>query len=273
MRAAGLGSGQGFPPGSLLAEITPVVITLNEAANIGRCLANLGWARRIVVVDSGSTDETLAICATDPRVRIYTHAFEGHAAQWNWALRMTDLDTEWVLALDADFMTTPQAVSEIGRVDVDTPFDGFRVGFRYAMWGHVLRSGIYTPVTLLFRRTRGRYVQDGHAQRLVLEGATGQLSARFIHDDRKPLARWLQSQLRYAELEADNAAADNASLKSWLRRRSPFAPVAVAVYCLLVRGGLWEGPAGWAYALQRTLAEALLAIVLLERRRAPDSQP
>jgi hypothetical protein len=122
----------------------------------------------------------------------------------------------------------------------------------------------------LFHRSSGAtYVQDGHTQRLALAGQVGRLQGKILHDDRKPLARWLQSQDRYAALECDHllrASGDNLSWQDKLRRMMFVAPFLVPLYCLLARGLLFDGWAGLHYTFQRTVAEAILSIKLIERR-------
>src|SRR5579864_8962659 len=95
------------------ASLTVVVLTFNEERNLAACLASLApCAARLVVVDSGSTDRTLAIAA-EYGATVVTHAFETHARQWAWALDWAQIDTEWVLGLDADQVLTPDLAREI----------------------------------------------------------------------------------------------------------------------------------------------------------------
>ena len=90
----------------------------------------------------------------------------------------------------------------------------------------VLRSGIYPPVTVLYRREGATYVQDGHTQRIAIEGDIEDLQSPMLHDDRKPFRRWFNSQSRYTELEAQKLlAADPAEA----RIRRPAA--SLACYC------------------------------------------
>ena len=96
----------------MLAQITPVVLTYNEAANIGRVLARLTWADRVVVLDSFSTDETESIASGYPNVTFQQRRFDTHANQWNFGLRETGIGTPWVLALDADYVL-PEASRNI----------------------------------------------------------------------------------------------------------------------------------------------------------------
>ena len=252
----------------MLSEITPVILTFDEAPNIGRCLERLGWARDIVVVDSGSGDATLEICARFPQVRVFSRPFDNHAAQWNFAVHETGITGAWVLCLDADYMIPQTVAEEIDSLRPANDVSGYWLSFRYAVMGKPLRSGIYPPVLALFRRERGRHVQDGHTQRAEVEGSTARLANPALHDDRKPLDRWVRSQIAYARLEAEKLEQHSAGLRGWLRTRTPFAPIAIGLYCLLWRGGVFEGPAGWFYAGQRCVAEGLIMASYLSRRLA-----
>ena len=102
------------------------------------------------------------------------------------------------------------------------------------------------------------------------------LSGAIYHDDRKPLARWFRSQQRYASQEAGHLlTADRNSLKRIDRVRLAgwSAPLLVFGYTLIFKGCLLDGWAGWYYALQRLLAETLIALEIADRRLQHDSQP
>jgi glycosyltransferase involved in cell wall biosynthesis len=257
----------------VLDRITPVVLTFNEEPNIGRTLERLSWARDIVVVDSGSTDATRTIAADWPAVRVFTRPFDAHARQWNFAVHETGIATDWVLALDADYVLTEALVDELRGLSPDSTAAGYRAGFRYCVLGRPLRGTLYPPVTVLFRGEQARYEQDGHTQRVRVDGPVSSLTGRILHDDRKPLSRWLCAQDGYMRLEADLIASKawgRLSLADRLRRMILIAPFAVFLYVLVVKGVLLDGRPGLYYALQRLLAEALLSLRILERRmRAP----
>ena len=253
----------------MLDQITPLILTFNEAPNIGRTLENLSWAREVVVVDSFSDDETLEIAASFPNVRIVQRVFDCHRNQWEFGLRETEIKTPWVLALDADYIVTSEAVAELKNLNVNTKAAGYQASFVYCINGRNLHSGIYPPVTVLYRRENASYLQDGHTQRVVVDGPVETLRSRFLHDDRKPLSRWLNSQTRYAELEAQKLLTterEALSLIDRLRIWSIILPPATLFYCLIIRGGIFDGWPGFYYAFQRTLAELILALYLVESR-------
>ena len=246
----------------MLDQITPLILTYNEAPNIARTLKNVSWAREIVVVDSFSSDDTVEIASSFPQVRTFQRVFDSHGNQWEFGLKETGIATPWVLALDADYLVSEQLTNELKELKPSSETLGYRAKFVYCINGKQIRSGIYPPVAVLYRRKAASYVQDGHTQRVALDGVIEDLSSPILHDDRKPFRRWLKSQTRYTKLEAQKLrTADYAqlSLQDRLRRWRVVAPPAMLVYCLVVRGGILDGWAGFYYAFQRAVAEAMLS--------------
>jgi glycosyltransferase involved in cell wall biosynthesis len=250
-----------------LDGITPLILTYNEEANIGRTLAGLAWARRIVVIDSGSTDRTLEVLAADPRVEVIYRPFDNFADQCNFGLHY--IQTPWVFSLDADYRITPALQREIEAVlsEGSRPEAGFRIPFRYCVAGRPLRGTILPPRIALYRPECGQYRVDGHAHRLHLKGICGELHQPIHHDDRKSLDRWLASQQRYLRQECQKIRTTprtDLSRADQLRRGKLLAPFAVLFLCLVVKRGLLDGWRGWFYALQRTYVEILLCLMLID---------
>src|ERR1051325_6967543 len=171
----------------MIDQITPLILTYNETPNIARTLAGLSWAKEIVVVDSFSDDETVEIARSFPHVRVVQRAFDCHRNQWEFGLKETGISTPWVLALDADYVVTNELVAELEKLRPDSGTTGYRANFIYCINGKKLRSGIYPPVTVLYRREVFSYMQDGHTQRVALQGTIEELRSSLWHDDRKSL--------------------------------------------------------------------------------------
>ena len=227
----------------------------------------LAWARQIVVVDSGSTDGTLEIVRSFPHVRVVERTFDSFAGQCNFGLDQAS--TPWVLSLDADYVLTDPLVRELGDLRPTTQISGYRATFRYCICGRALRRSLYPPRTVLYRRARAHYYNEGHGHRVQINGVVEMLRSPVLHDDRKPLSRWLDSQRAYANLEAEHLLSKNSKTLGWPDRlRSWIWPAAGAAffYTLLVKGCLFEGWPGWFYVLQRTYAELLLSLELLDQR-------
>jgi glycosyltransferase involved in cell wall biosynthesis len=257
----------------MLDQITPLILTLDEAPNIGRALDRLTWARDIVVLDSFSSDATLEIVSRYPNARLVQRKFDVLATQWNFGLEQTGINSEWVLALDADYIVPEELTNEIGALVPRPGIDGYRASFIYCMSGRPLRDTLYPPVTVLFRRTHGRYSQDGHAHRVCLEGTVTDLSHRMLHDDRKSIRRWFRSQVGYMRLESAKLQVSRFAdlpLQDRLRRLIVVAPIAAFFYCLFVRRNILDGRAGIRYAVERSVAEAILSVHLVRAMLSRD---
>ena len=250
----------------LLEQVTPLILTFNEEDNLERTLGPLNWACEIVVIDSGSTDATLSILARNPRGRVVTKAFDSFARQCNFGL--SQIRTSWVLSLDADYEISPDLAAEISSLDPHSPIAGYQARFVYRVFGRPLRATLYPPRPILYRVDRARYREEGHGHRVEIDGPVKALAAPIFHDDRKPIDRWFRSQFGYARREADHLlGSDRTTLGRIDRLRLVGwpAPIIMLIYTLFVRGCIFDGWAGIYYSFQRTIAELMLAVELLDR--------
>jgi glycosyltransferase involved in cell wall biosynthesis len=256
---------------SALSNVTPLVITHNEEANISRTLSGLRWADRILVLDSGSTDSTLELVTQIPQVEVVQRPFDSFADQCNAGLSL--IHTPWCLSLDADHTITEAFLAEMQALITTAPadVDAVLTPFHYLVFGRRLRGTLLPPRYNLVRVGGGHYVNDGHAHQFVPQRRTLTMAAPILHDDRKPLSRWLASQERYLQQECDKLLStprQQLSRTDRLRLRHVVAPFAAFLFCLLVRRGLLDGWRGWFYAFQRLYVETLLSLMLWERRHA-----
>jgi glycosyltransferase involved in cell wall biosynthesis len=252
---------------SIASAITPMVLTYNEEANISETLSQLTWASEVLLVDSGSEDNTLNIAHSYPNVRVVERRFDTFATQCNFGLSV--IRSPWALSLDADYVLSDELIQEISNLRDDPKVAGFRTRFIYRINGAPLRGALYPPRIVLYRRELATYADEGHGHRVSINGLVLDLASPIFHDDRKPLGRWIASQAKYAKLEADHLlAADRQalSLADKLRLMAWPAPILAGLYVLFAKGCILDGPTGWYYALQRVLAEILLALELLDRR-------
>lgn len=244
----------------MLDRITPLILTRDEESNIGRTLAQLAWAREVVVIDSLSTDDTVAIARTFPNVRVIARAFDSHAAQWTFGV--AQVTTDWVLTLDADYFVSESFVGEMAALDPAPDIAGYTAQFIYAIDGKPLRAALYTPRDVLLRRGAFEIWQDGHTQRIRLHGLAGMLRERLIHDDRKNLRRFIERQKSYMRREAEklrDTPFSSLNALGKLRKLRVIAPFAVLFYTLFVKRTMLDGAAGFRYAFERFLAETILS--------------
>lgn len=189
-------------------DITAIILTKNEEVNIARCINSIaGLADRIVVVDSGSTDNTIKI-AKELGAEIYKHEpFEHYAEQFNWALDNVEVRTKWVYRIDADEVVTPELKKEIieeCNKHHDDSINGLVMKFKVYFMGRFLtHGGIYPFYNLtIFKYGYGRYEDRAMGEHVVLtEGQTVDLKNDCLHYDFKDLTAWINKHNWYATRE------------------------------------------------------------------------
>jgi glycosyltransferase involved in cell wall biosynthesis len=252
------------------AVITPLVLTFNEAPNIVRTLESLRWADRIVVLDSGSTDETEKLSKQFSNVDWRTRPFDSFKAQTEYGLRQTDIETDYVLALDADMSLSPAVIEEIEARFLPGKFAGGLFAFQYCIAGQPLVGSLYPAQVRLFRRDLIQVKQVGHGHKFHLAGSIYQFKARLWHDDRKPLERWMAVQLAYSAQELQRLrSAPRLGWRDWLRRLGVL-PWLIGPYAYFKAGGPLRGAAAARYAYERATFECLLALRWLTERLEKD---
>ena len=209
-------------PGSP-SRLLAVVLCHDEEPNIRRCLESVaGWCP-LFVVDSGSTDRTREICA-EFTPHVVVHPYANHAAQWQWALDHLPIDGDWVLALDADFVVTPELRAEIDRRLPGLPerVAGGYVRHRYVFGGCPIRFGGTKHDWLrLVRRGRARPdLSDLVDFRFVVDGEVAHFRGWVVEENRhdEDLSVWLRKQDKFALRLAVEEELRRAGLNRWQGR-------------------------------------------------------
>lgn len=268
------------------APVTVVILTFNEERNIARALDSVvGWADEVHVVDSFSTDGTLAICRSFSGVSVVQHEFEDYGRQWNWALSHLPIETEWVMKLDADERLTPELRRQIEQaVSGASPEVGaFALWRKFLFMGRWLKHSVGKCYDVrLWRSGRARFEDRSVNEHLLVEGQVERLSRPLVHEDRKGLSAWVWRHNRYSTLEAEEffrrreaeppkVAGKGAALRRFLKSRIwpcvPLKPLVYFVYIYLFRLGLLDGRAGLTYATLRCFYYYLIELKKEERRR------
>lgn len=164
-----------------MGKLSAIVITKNEAADIRACLESVAWADEIVVVDSGSTDDTVAI-AREFTPHVHHHDWPGFGRQKNRALDYATGD--WVLSLDADERLTPELRAAIEAVlRDDHACAAYCVSRLSSYCGRFMRHSGWYPdrIVRLFRRGSARFSDDLVHERLLVEGNICQLDGELLH--------------------------------------------------------------------------------------------
>ena len=181
-------------------DVTAVILTLNEADHITDCIASLDWADHIVVYDSFSQDETMAL-AEKAGATTLQNRFENYAQQRNSALDA--IQTDWVFFVDADERSTPELATEIRQVIVERPEMGWHVPRHNYIFGKLtLGAGWYPDYQArLFKHGRVRYERPVH-ELAVVDGEIGHLGNPLIHYNYRDVAHFHATQQSYTSYDA-----------------------------------------------------------------------
>jgi glycosyltransferase involved in cell wall biosynthesis len=161
--------------------LSVIIITKNEAEHIDRCLASVRWADEIIVLDSGSVDNTVELCRTYTD-KVFVTDWPGFGVQKQRALAKAQGD--WVLSIDADEIVTPELKEEIAVALQQEHYMGYEIPRLSSYCGRQMRHGGWWPdyVLRLFRRECGQFTNSVVHERLVVQGETGQLATPLLHD-------------------------------------------------------------------------------------------
>jgi glycosyltransferase involved in cell wall biosynthesis len=192
--------------------ITVIVSVKNEALNLPNCLAKLDRFNQLLIIDSGSTDDTVTI-AKEFGAEIAQFVWNGKfPKKRNWALQNLDIKNDWVLFLDADEFVTAAFVAEIGEKTKDPNYNGFTIHFENYFMGRKLRFGYGFKKAALFRKSKGAYerIEEDLWSHLdmevhehpIIEGNVGDIKAKVVHKDFKNLEHYIAKHNAYSSWEA-----------------------------------------------------------------------
>ena len=158
-----------------------IIITKNEANHITGCLQSVAWADEIIVVDSGSLDDTVNLCKIYTE-NVYTADWQGFGIQKQRALDKATGD--WVLSIDADEIVTPELKAEIMLAMQASEINGYEIPRLSNYCGRVIRHGGWYPdyVLRLFRREQGHFTDAVVHERIIVSGKIAKLNTPFLHD-------------------------------------------------------------------------------------------
>ena len=252
------------------ADLTAIVLTMNEEVNIEKCLNSIsGLSKRIVVIDSGSTDNTVEM-AKNLGADVYHHDFEDYARQFNWGLDNANITTRWVLRLDADEVITPELASEMeyemSKHSADD-VNGMQLKLKQNFMGRWMKYGSTYPFIklMLFKNGIGRIEDRKMDEHTVLSSGTSILLKNdALHYDFKDINHYIKKHNWYATREAQDyismnmdssvAALENGLMKTRRQQKALyykapkfFRPFVLFFYFYFLKLGFLDGKEGFIY--------------------------
>jgi len=222
-----------------------IVITRDAADEIAECLATAPFAAEAVVVDSGSSDDTVAV-AVRCGARVVAHAWEGYGAQKNFAVGEARHD--WVLCIDADERVTPELAAAVRALFARgaPSAAAYAVARRNRFLGRWLAHGEGYPDwnVRLFDRRRARWSDDPVHEHVVAAGPVARLAGDLKHASAESLDAYIAKQNRYTSLQAEAMHARGERASAFVVAASPLARF---FRFYVIKLGFLDGVAGFAH--------------------------
>lgn len=215
--------------------ISAVIITLNEESIIERCIRSLQWCKEVVIVDSGSTDATVAICRS-MGCRVIEHTFTGFGAQKAFAVEQAT--NNWVFSIDADEVASADIEAHIANALQDPHMFAYRIPRRFFFLGKKFSHGRGScdyPIRL-FHRDKAHFSRHIVHEHVIADGAVGIIQSELEHHSYVSISQYLQKFDRYTSLAS-------VELRKHHRNRSiPFTAFQIPLYFLkhYVLNGHWR---------------------------------
>ena len=266
--------------------VTVVIPVRNEADNIVRCLERLPSFQAVVVVDSASTDHTAEL-ARSHGAKVIQFEWDGnYPKKRNWFLLNHQIETDWILFLDADELIGDQFIAELAIAIADIAMAGYWIRYTNYFLGKQLNRGLPQRKLALFRFGRGLFERINERrwsnldmevhEHPIIEGQIGKFKAQIDHNDDRGMRKFIERHVDYAQWEAARfrlmqaapVAVGGPALTQRQRAKYKFIrawwyPGAYFFYTYVVRLGFLDGWAGLVYAAMKfwyfTLIQAFIA--------------
>ena len=184
------------------SKISVFIITFNEEKNIAKCLEKLYFADEIIVVDSASTDNTVAICKKF-NAKVIDKDFENFGKQKQFALNQCSND--WVLSLDADEVLTDKLIDEIKNLKLDDTFDGYLIPRTHVFLNKIFLYGNENkkPILRFFNKQKGKFLEEKVHETIQVSGNIGRLKNEMLHYTVDDFAVAVNKSVKYAVLSGE----------------------------------------------------------------------
>lgn len=244
--------------------LSVIIITKNEAQSIEPCLKSISWANELIVIDCGSSDETVSICEKYG-AKVFQNNWQGFGKQKNYAL--SHATGEWVLSVDADERVTPQLENEIKDVIASSnTVIAWEIPRLSSLCGKYIQHCGWRPdrVTRLFKNGNATFSDDIVHEKLIVNGKVGRLKNHLLHESIENIDELLSKMNQYTSASAlmlleknQNTSLTKAVLKAfWAFFR-----------CYVLRAGFLDGKEGFIISVSMAESSYYRQIKLLMMQR------
>lgn len=263
--------------------IAAIILTLNEADDLPKCLDSLDWTDQNFVLDSGSTDDTCEIASSMGAI-VYKNKFKGFGQQRCWAIDNIPVKSDWILFIDADEVCTPKFASAVLDAIRNSKDDtaGFYCCWKLMLYGKWLKFSDSFPrwQFRILKKGKARYRDAGHAMKESdVEGKLEYIKEPYLHYAfSKGWTFWFNRHNKYSTLEAkerlqtnfepqDMLSKDQSIRKEAIKQymsKIPGWPILRFIHSFFFKAGILEGIPGLLYSVNISIYEYMIQLKMLE---------
>ena len=265
--------------------ISAIILTLNEADDLPKCLDSLHWVDQKFVLDSGSTDDTCEIASSMGAI-VYKNKFKGFGQQRCWAIDNIPVKSKWILFIDADEVCTPKFASAVLDAIRNSKDDtaGFYCCWKLMLYGKWLKFSDSFPrwQFRILKKGKARYRDAGHAMKESdVQGKLEYIKEPYLHYAfSKGWMFWFNRHNKYSTLEAkerlqtnfkpqDMLSKDQSIRKEAIKQfmsKLPGWPILRFIHSFFLKGGMLEGIPGLLYSVNISIYEYMIQLKMLESK-------
>ena len=265
--------------------IAAIILTLNEADDLPKCLDSLDWTDQNFVLDSGSTDDTCEIASSMGAI-VYKNKFKGFGQQRCWAIDNIPVKSDWILFIDADEVCTPKFASAVLDTIRNSKDDtaGFYCCWKLMLYGNWLKFSDSFPrwQFRILKKGKARYRDAGHAMKESdVQGKLGYIKEPYLHYAfSKGWTFWFNRHNKYSTLEAkerlqtnfkpqDMLSKDQSIRKEAIKQymsKIPGWPILRFIHSFFFKAGILEGIPGLLYSVNISIYEYMIQLKMLESK-------
>ena len=276
-------------------NVTVLIASKNEAKNLPQCLASVSWAKQILVIDSGSTDETEKI-TKEFGAEYHLFHYDG---KWpkkrNWALTSGLVKQPWVLILDADERVSDELRSAMAEAITNKDIDGYYLKWKFIFFGRWMKhSWSHGWMLRFFKTGKGQYENlnmtneggwDAEVhENVVVDGRCARLSPLLDHESNSSLTYWIKKQNEFSTWNAERRrqqlkqpvpslmtlfSGDPVKIRKWMKSifiRLPGKPFLIFLWLYVLKFGFLDGRAGFYFCCLRASHELNICAKLFEQK-------
>ena len=272
--------------------IAAIILTLNEADDLPKCLDSLDWTDQNFVLDSGSTDDTCEIASSMGAI-VYKNKFKGFGQQRCWAIDNIPVKSDWILFIDADEVCTPKFASAVLDAIRNSKDDtaGFYCCWKLMLYGNWLKFSDSFPrwQFRILKKGKARYRDAGHAMKESdVEGKLEYIKEPYLHYAfSKGWTFWFNRHNKYSILEAEERLQTNFKPQDMLSKdqsirkeaikqymsKIPGWPILRFIHSFFFKGGILEGLPGLLYSVNISIYEYMIQLKMLESKLVSQKKP